>query len=101
MDDNLSSSKVIITNSLGKLVVSDISVNVLNFLNTLNSNVQDQINSKQPFILGAISTVTNTNLDPSKVLISNIDGKLVTSDISVNELDTLRECYWKYSGSVG
>ena len=58
------------------------------------------INSKQPFILGAISTVTNTNLDPSKVLISNIDGKLVTSDISVNELDTLKNVTGNIQGQL-
>lgn len=66
-------------------------------LNTITSNMQTQLNNvqtqlaaKQNTITGAISEVTNTNLSPTMVVITNPNGKITASSgITVTELSYL------------
>lgn len=54
-----------------------------------DTNLQTQINEKQSTITGGATTIVNDNLIPNKVLISNEDGKVASSDISNIELNYL------------
>jgi len=53
----------------------------VNYLSGTTSNVQDQINSKQATITGAATTVVDTDLTPSMVLVSDSNGKIAASAI--------------------
>ena len=46
------------------------------YVDDADSALQDQINGKQPTITGAASTVTNSNLMPSRALGTNGSGKI-------------------------
>ena len=58
-------------------------------ITTNANNITSLTNSKQNNITGAASTVTVNNLDPSVVVISNSNGKIDTSTITIDELNNL------------
>lgn len=47
------------------------------------------VNTKQDIITGAASSITSSDLDPSKVVVSNISGKITTAPITSTELGYL------------
>lgn len=54
------------------------------------SSIHTQIATKQPLITGAVSEVTDTNLSPTMVVVTNPNGKIVASSgITVTELSYL------------
>lgn len=68
----------------------------LNYLNGLDSNVQDQLdalvtalNNKQNTITGSASSVTDQNLTASRALITNSNGKITVSTTTQTELGYL------------
>lgn len=58
----------------------------LNYMKGVTSNVQEQLNAKQYTITGAATTIVKDDLDADKVLVSNADGKVGASAITVTEL---------------
>ena len=68
--------------------MSDLSVSTqqINYLGKVTSDIQNQLSDKQESISGAASTVTNTNLDTDRALISNDSGKIVVSNVTSTEL---------------
>lgn len=74
---------------LNKLDGCVLTVNELNYLDGATSNIQTQLNNKQPTITGAASTVTSNNLSSNKVIISNASGKIAVSGITTTELEYL------------
>ena len=116
--NNLTASKVLTTNTDGKIAVSDISLTELGHLSNVNSNIQTQLdnkatntalnthtndntihvtpedknkwNGKQDEITGAATTIVKNNLTASMVLVSNSDGKVAASSkITTTELEAL------------
>ena len=98
--NNLTASRVVVSNGDGKIAVSGITTTELNALNNISSNVQTQLNNissntqtqldgKQASITGAASTITSNNLDASRVVVSNGSGKVVASSITTTELNAL------------
>jgi hypothetical protein len=83
---NLAANVVLVSNAAGKIVASAISQNELNTLQGATSNLQAQLNAKQATIVGAASTVTTANLTADRVVISDTNGKLVASSVSVSNL---------------
>ena len=60
------------------------------FINSLSSNAQTQIDSKQASITGAATTITSSNLTADRVVTSNGSGKIeASSDITTTELGYL------------
>ena len=61
----------------------------LNYVDGVTSNIQTQLNSKQPNITGGATTITSNNLTASRALISNSSGKVAVSDVTSTELGYL------------
>lgn len=77
---NLTASRALISNSSGKVAVSDITAAELSCLDGVTSNVQTQLNGKQ-------STIT---LDANVAVVTDGDGKLTKSAyITTTELNML------------
>lgn len=86
---NLDSQRVVVTDALGKLAQSALTVAELDMMLGINSNVQAQLDSKEALIVGAITTVTASDLQPERVVVTDALGKLTQSAITVAELDML------------
>lgn len=86
IDADLTSLRVLISNSLGKVAVSTISSALLANLSGLTSNIQTQLNAKQATITGGASTIASSNLTASRALISNSSGKVAVSPVTDVEL---------------
>lgn len=61
----------------------------LNYIGGVTDPVQKQLNAKQDKINGAATTIVKDYLDADKVLVSNADGKVGASGVSVEELGYL------------
>ena len=89
VSDNFTASRAVISNSSGKLGVSDVTSTELGYLDGVTSNVQTQLNSKQASITGGASTITSSNLTVSRALVSSSSGKVAVSDVTSTELSYL------------
>lgn len=89
VNDNLIAYSALISNGSGKVAVSPTTSTELGYLSGATSNIQNQINSKQATITGAVSALTTANLTTSKALASDSNGKVVTSFVTSTELETL------------
>lgn len=88
-DSNLTESRAVVSDSSGKVAVSTVTSTELGYLSGVTSAVQTQLNNKQATITGAATTVTSSNLDVNKALISNTSGKIAVSTVSATELGYL------------
>lgn len=61
----------------------------LNYLEDATGNIQGQLNEKQSKITGAATSITSSNLAVSRVLVSDGNGKVDTSDVTAAELKHL------------
>ena len=59
------------------------------YLDGVTSNIQTQLNSKQPNITGAATTILSSNLTANRALYSASDGKIYASSITSTELGYL------------
>ena len=87
--DNLTASRAIVSNTSGKVEVSDITSAELGYLDGVSSAIQTQIDSKQATITGAATTISSDNLTASRAIVSNTSGKVEVSDITSTELGYL------------
>jgi len=85
----LTPDKVLISDPDGKLVVSSVSKNELDYLIGVSSNIQTQLNGKQATINGAASTIVSSNLTANRALIANASGKVAVSSITETEIGFL------------
>lgn len=86
---NATSSRVIVSDVGGKLVVSLVTSVELGYLSGVTSALQAQLNGKQASITGAASSVVSSNLTTNKVAISDGSGKLASSSVTTTELSYL------------
>ena len=84
---NLTSQRVVISDSNGKVAASNTTSTELDFLRGLSSNVQEQLNSKPGVITGAATTIVIANLTPSRAVLSNSLGKVDVSNVTASELE--------------
>ncbi len=89
VSDNFTASRAVISNSSGKLGVSNVTSTELGYLDGVTSNVQTQLNGKQASITGGASTITSSNLTVSRALVSSSSGKVAVSDVTSTELGYL------------
>ena len=80
MDNNLTSSRVLITNDSGKIVVSDITVAEVNTLDNIAGNIQNQINNE-----------AQTRKDNDDALGTRIDNEATARAKAVGDEATLRQ----------
>lgn len=80
-DDNLTAGRALISNSSGKVAVSAVTSTELGYLDGVTSNVQTQLNSKQPTITvnGIIQgdgagNLSAAELNPAAVGLGNVDN---------------------------
>ena len=71
---------------LTKVIDVTATVTEVNYLEGVTDFVQTQLNSKQPNITGAATTITNNNLTKNRALISNSSGKVAISNTTSTEL---------------
>lgn len=89
VSNNLTSGRVLISDSSGKVAVSAVTTTELGYLDGITSSIQTQINSKQPTITGAATSITSSNLSASRALVSDGNGKVAVSAITTTELGYL------------
>lgn len=89
VSNNLTAGRVLISDSSGKVNVSVVTTTELGYLDGVTSSVQTQINSKQPTITGAATSITSSNLSASRALVSDGNGKVAVSAITTTELGYL------------
>ncbi len=89
VDNNLITSRVLVSNGSGKVAASSVQSTELSYITGLTSSAQTQLNWKQPLITGAATTVTQANLTSSRALASNSSGKISVSNVSLTELNRL------------
>ncbi|KPA18764.1 secreted protein containing Fibronectin, type III domain protein, partial [Candidatus Magnetomorum sp. HK-1] len=58
-------------------------------LENISSNIQDQLRAKQVSITGAATTITTTNLDTNRALVSDGSGKVAVSNVTSTEVGYL------------
>ena len=80
-EDNLTASRALVSNSSGKVAVSTVTSTELGYLDGVTSNVQAQLNGKQPTITvnGIIKgdgagNLSVAELNPSSVGLGNVDN---------------------------
>ena len=83
--------KITIPDITGVVLVTDSSITTqqINYLGNLTSDIQDQLNSKQFTITGAATTITTTNLDTNRALVSDGSGKVAVSNVTSTEVGYL------------
>ena len=86
---DLTASRALISNSSGKVEVSDVTSTELGYLDGVSSAVQTQLNSKQATLTGAATTISFNNLSVSRALTSNASGKVEVSAVTSTELGYL------------
>lgn len=91
LTNNLTESKCLISNNDGKIGVSTVSSADINHLSGCTSNIQNQIDDKinTSDITGAITSIIDSNLAASKLLISDSSGKIGTTNIDESKLQYL------------
>jgi hypothetical protein len=81
---------VAIFNASKELFSSSVTSTELGYLDGVTSAIQTQLNNKQAVSIGAVTTVTGTNLSASVAVVSDVNGKISgLSTVSVTELGYL------------
>jgi hypothetical protein len=78
---NLTASRVLVSDASGKVAVSSTPASNVAYVSNLVSDAQVQLNSKQPTITGAASSITTSNVTPSRVVVSDASGKVAASNV--------------------
>lgn len=88
-DTNLTSDRVVVSNSQGKIDISNVTSTELNYMSGVTSNIQTQLNGKQATITGAASSITINNLTADRAVVADNQGKITVSPITSTELSYL------------
>jgi hypothetical protein len=93
------SSRAIVSDSNGIPSVSSTTATEIGYVNGVTSAIQTQIDSKQTTITGAASTIVSSNLTASRVVISNVSGKITTTNVTHTEVDYVSGVTGQLSGN--
>ena len=88
-DSDLTASRALVSDSSGKVAVSDVTSTEIGHLDGVTSSIQTQIDSKQPTITGAATTIDDTDLTASRALVSSSSGKVEVSAVTSTEVGHL------------
>jgi hypothetical protein len=84
--NTLIENRVLISNTSKIVESSSVTTTELERLRGVTSNVQTQLDSKQPTITGAATTITGSDLTVSRALVSDASGKVAVSAVTSTEL---------------
>lgn len=84
--ENLTINKVLISDASGKVAVGGASTAELAYLAGVTAAIQGQIDGKQSLITGGASTIAAANLTASRVLVSDVSGKVAVALVTSVEL---------------
>jgi hypothetical protein len=94
----LTASRVLVTESEGRLGTSAVTATELGYLSGTLMNVQSQLDGKQNIITGGASSITSANLTAGRVLASDTNGKVVVtnhgisgSNVGINKTSPTKE----------
>lgn len=99
-DSSFLSNEVLVTNSSGVIVTSNISTTKLGYLSGVTSDIQTQLNGKQATITGGATSIVSDNLTASKALVSNANGKVAVSNVTDTELGYLSGATSNIQGQI-
>jgi hypothetical protein len=85
-DTDLTASRAVVSNASGKVAVSSVTSTELGYVSGVTSAIQTQLGGKQDTITGAATTIDDTDLTASRVLVSNSSGKVAASTTTTTEL---------------
>ena len=86
---DLTVSRALSSNASGKVAVATTTLAELNFVNGVTSAIQTQLNAKQATITGAATTIVSSDLTASRVLTSDVSGKVAVSSVTDTTLGFL------------
>jgi hypothetical protein len=95
----LTASRALVSDGSGVVAASSVTATELGYLSGVSSAIQTQIDSKQATITGAASTVVSSNLTASRVVISNVSGKITTTNVTHTEVDYVSGVTGQLSGN--
>ena len=83
---NLTANRVVISNTNGKIDISNTTDTEIGYVSGVTSAIQTQFSGKQSTITGAATTITSSNLTVNRAVISNASGKIDISTVTDTEL---------------
>jgi hypothetical protein len=102
LTSDLTASRALVSDSSGKVAVSDVTSTELGHLDGVSSAIQTQLNAKGTTtedaaiearrvanIAGAVSTITTSDLTGSRALVSDSSGKVAVSAVTATEISRL------------
>ena len=87
--EDLTASRAVVSNGDGKIAVSAVTSAELAHVSGVTSGIQAQLDAKQATLSGAATTIASDNLDASRALVSNAEGKVAISDVTATEIGYL------------
>ena len=88
--NDLTANKALLSDSNGKVAVSTITNTELGYMSGVTSNIQTQLNTKQPTLTGGATSITTSDLTANKALLSDSSGKVAVSTVTNTELEYLQ-----------
>lgn len=88
VSSNLTASRVVVSDSSGKVAASSVTSTTLGYLDA-TSSIQTQLNALQPTITGGATSITSSNLTASRALVSDGSGKVAVSSVTSTTLGYL------------
>jgi hypothetical protein len=79
-------NRILVSTEDGTIGTTGQTLDVLDHVQDLTSDLEQQLVSKQPVIAGAASSVVSNQLEPGSVVISGASGKLEASNIAASKL---------------
>lgn len=108
LSNNLTASKVLISNTDGKIAVSDITSSELNFLDGVTSNIQNQLNNVQTQLANYYNATTSRTKNTVLAAPNGTDGAAVFRELVANDLpihnhknDSLNLAAIEFTGATG
>ena len=87
--ETLTASRAMVTNTDGKVDISDVTVTELGYLDGVTSNIQAQIDAKGVTITGSATTIDTETLTSTRAMVTDANGKVAVSDVTSTELAIL------------
>ena len=79
--------KALITDASGNIVPdANVSSTEVGYLDGVTSNIQTQLNAKEPTVVGAATSIVQNDLTASKVLVSDANGKVAVGAIDSDKV---------------
>ena len=86
ISNNAIASRAMVTDGSGKLFTSGTTASEIGFVSGVTSGIQAQLNSLQPLVTGAATTIIESALPSSVVVVSDAAGKISSSTTSASEI---------------